>query len=186
LREIILIASSELNAIRSESILMSIVDSILSRRSVRKYENKEIPQEVINQILEAGRHAPSAVNKQPIRFVVVKDGEIAKNFSSALFNRFIKDASMVIVGCANVKSLLTGKWAIIDTTIALQNMVIAAWSLGVGSCWIGAFDEGKVKQLLKIPEKWKVVALVTFGYPAEQPKSIRKKTVEELFGFNCF
>jgi len=55
-----------------------------------------------------------------------------------------------------------------------------------GSCWIGAFDEGKVKQLLKIPEKWKVVALVTFGYPAEQPKSIRKKTVEELFGFNCF
>ena len=186
LRGIILIASSELNAIRSESILMSIVDSILSRRSVRKYENKEIPQEVINQILEAGRHAPSAVNKQPIRFVVVKDGEIAKNFSSALFNRFIKDASMVIVGCANVKSLLTGKWAIIDTTIALQNMVIAAWSLGVGSCWIGAFDEGKVKQLLKIPEKWKVVALVTFGYPAEQPKSIRKKTVEELFGFNCF
>ena len=103
---------------------MSIVDSILSRRSVRKYENKKIPQEVINQILEAGRQAPSAANKQPIRFVVVKDGEIAKNFSNALFNRFIKDASMVIVGCADVKSLLTGKWAIIDSTIALQTWLL--------------------------------------------------------------
>ena len=165
---------------------MSIVDSILSRRSVRKYENKEIPQEIVNQILEAGRQAPSAINNQPIRFVIVNDGEIAKNFSNALFNRFIKDAPMVIVGCADVKSLLTGKWAIIDTTIALQSMVIAAWSLGVGSCWIGAFDEEKIKQMLKIPDKWKVVALVTFGYPAEEPKPKKKKAVEELFGFNSF
>ena len=165
---------------------MSILDSILSRRSVRKYENKEIPQEVVNQILEAGRQAPSAVNKQPIRLVIVKDGDLTKNFSSALFNRFVKDAPMVIVGCADVKSFLTGKWAVIDTTIALQNMVIAAWSLGVGSCWIGAFDEDKIKQLLKIPEKWKIVALVTFGYPAEESKPKKKKSVEELFGFNTF
>jgi nitroreductase len=165
---------------------MSVVDSILSRRSVRKYQNKEIPQEVVNQILEAGRQAPSAINKQPIRFVVVKDGEITKDFSSALFNRFVKDAPMVIVGCADVKSLLTGKWAVIDTTIALQNMVIAAWSLGVGSCWIGAFNEEKIKQLLKIPQKWKVVALVTFGYPDEESKPKKKKSVEELFGFNSF
>ena len=154
---------------------MSVVDSILSRRSVRKYQNKEIPQEVVKQILEAGRQAPSAVNKQPIRFVVVKDGEITKDFSNAMFNRFVKDAPMVIVGCADVKSLLTGKWAIIDTTIALQNMVIAAWSLGVGSCWIGAFNEEKIKQLLKIPQKWKVVALVTFGYPAEESKPKKKE-----------
>ena len=165
---------------------MSILDSILSRRSVRKYENKEIPREVVNQILEAGRQAPSAVNKQPIRFVIVKDGDLTKNFSSALFNRFVKDAPMVIVGCADVKSFLTGKWAVIDTTIALQNMVIAAWSLGVGSCWIGAFEEEKIKQLLKIPEKWKIVALVTFGYPAEESKPKKKKAVEELFGFNSF
>jgi nitroreductase len=165
---------------------VSIVDSILSRRSVRKYENKEIPQEVVNQILEAGRQAPSAVNKQPIRFVVAKDSEITKSFSSALFNRFVKDAPMVIVGCADVKSFLTGKWAVVDTTIALQNMVIAAWSLGVGSCWIGAFEEEKIKQLLKIPEKWKIVALVTFGYPAEESKPKKKKSIEELFGFNSF
>lgn len=165
---------------------MSIIDVISTRRSVRKYEKKEIPQEVLNQILEAGRQAPSAVNKQPIRFVVATDSELNKNFSSALFNRFIKDSPLVIVGCADVKSMLTGKWAVIDATIAFQNMVVAAWSLGVGSCWIGAFDEEKVKQLLNVPKQWKVVALVTFGYPAEQPKPKKKKQIEELFGFNSF
>lgn len=165
---------------------MSIIDVISTRRSVRKYEKKEIPQEVLDQILEAGRQAPSAVNKQPIRFVVATDSELTKNFSSALFNRFIKDSPLVIVGCADVKSMLTGKWAVIDATIAIENMVIAAWSLGVGSCWIGAFDEEKVKQLLNVPKQWKVVALVTFGYPAEQPKPKKKKQIEELFGFNSF
>lgn len=179
-------AQAGLKAKSKEPPNLSVFDVILSRRSFRRYENKEIPEEVVQQILEAGRHAPSAVNKQPIRFVVVNDGEKIENFSSALFNRFIKDAPVVVVGCADVKSLLTGKWATVDATIALQNMVIAAWSLGVGSCWIGAFNEEKVKKLLKIPANWKVVALVTFGYPAEHPKPRKKKRFEELFGLNSF
>jgi nitroreductase len=165
---------------------MSQLESILNRRSVRKYEDKEIPEDVLRQILEAGRQAPSAVNRQPIRFVVVKDHEIAKAFSSDLFNHFIKDAPVIIVGCADVNSLLTGKWAVADATIAMQNMVIAAWTLDVGSCWIGAFSEKRVKELLKIPDKWKVVALVTLGYPSEQPKPKKKKAFEELFNFNSF
>ena len=103
-----------------------------------------------------------------------------------MFNRFIKNAPVVVVGCADVNALLTGKWVIVDTSIALQNMVIAAWTLGVGSCWIGEFTEKKVKELLKIPDKWKVVALVTLGYPAEQLKQRKKKPVEELFSFNSF
>jgi len=68
----------------------------------------------------------------------------------------------------------------------MQNMVIAAWALGVGSCWIGAFDENKVKESLKVPDKWKVVALLTLGYPAEQPKQRKKKPIGELFSFNTF
>ena len=165
---------------------MSLIDSILSRRSIRKYEPRDIPEDVLRQILEVGRQAPSAVNRQPIRFVIVNDHEIAKEFSSDLFNRFIKDAPAVIVGCADVNSLLTGKWAVVDATIAMQNMVIAAWTLGVGSCWIGAFNEKKVKEALKVPDKWRVVALITLGYPAEQPKPKKKKAFEELFNFNCF
>jgi nitroreductase len=138
------------------------------------------------QILEAGRQAPSAVNKQPIRFIIVKDNEIKKEFSKGLFNRFVKDAPVVIVGCADVNSLLTGKWAIVDTAIAMQNMVIASLTIGIGSCWIGAFNEDNVKKLLKIPNKWKVVALLTLGYPAEQPNQKNKKKLEEMFSYNTF
>ena len=107
---------------------MSIIDFISSRRSIRKYEKKEIPKEVLNQILEAGRNAPSAANQQPIHFIILRDGETKKKLSTA-FSRFLKDSPVVIVGCANVKALLTGRWAVVDTTIALQNMVIAAWAL---------------------------------------------------------
>ena len=165
---------------------MSLIDLMLSRRSIRRYENKDIPEEVLKQILEAGRQAPSAANRQPIRFVIVNDDDMLKNLCDTLVSRFVKAAPAAIVGCADVKSLLTGKWAIVDATIAMQNMVIAAWTLGVGSCWIGACKEEKVKELLKIPDKWKVVALVTLGYPAEQPKPRKKKSFEEMFSFNTF
>ncbi len=165
---------------------MSLIDFILNRRSIRRYETKDIPEEVLRQILEAGRQAPSAANRQPICFVIVKDKVILKDLCDNLLTRFVKYAPVAIIGCADTKSLLTGKWAVVDATIAMQNMVIAAGTLGVGSCWIGACDEEKVKEMLKIPDKWKVVALITFGYPAEQPKPRKKKPFEELFSFNSF
>ncbi len=165
---------------------MSFLDAIYSRRSIRKYENKDIPQEILQQILEAGRCAPSAVNRQPFRFVVVNDREIMKDFCDNLIARFVKYAPAAIAGCADIKSLLTGNWAVVDTTIAMQNMVIAASALGIGSCWIGACNEEKVKKALKIPDKWKFVALITLGYPAEQPKPKKKKPIKDLFNFNSF
>ena len=165
---------------------MSLLDLILTRRSIRRYENKDIPEEVLQQILETGRQAPSAANRQPIHFVIVTDRDILKNLCDNLINRFVKYAPLAIVGCADIKSLLTGRWAIVDATIAMENMVIAAWTLGIGSCWIGACNEEKVKELLKIPDKWKFVALLTLGYPAEQPKQRKKKPFEKMFSFNSF
>jgi len=165
---------------------MSLLDLILNRRSIRRYESKDIPEEVLQQILEAGRQAPSAANRQPVRFVVVTDHSILKNLCDTLITRFIKSVPVAIAGCADVKSLLTGKWAIVDATIAMQNMVIAAWASGIGSCWIGACNEEKVRKLLNIPDKWKFVALLTLGYPAEQPKPRKKKKFEDLFNFNSF
>jgi len=165
---------------------MSLLDLILTRRSIRRYENKDIPEEVLQQILETGRQAPSAANRQPIHFVIVTDRDILKNLCDNLINRFVKYAPVAIVGCADIKSLLTGKWAVVDATIAMENMVIAAWTLGIGSCWIGACNEEKVKELLKIPDKWKFVALLTLGYPAEQPKQRKKKSFEKMFSFNRF
>ena len=165
---------------------MSLVDLILSRRSIRKYEDKDIPEEVLRQILETGRQAPSAVNRQPIHFVVVNERELLNNLCNNLIARFVKRAPLAIVGCADTKSLLTGKWAVVDATIAMQNMVIAALTFGIGSCWIGACNEKKVKELLKIPDELKVVAVLTFGYPAEQPKQRKKKAFDEMFSFNKF
>jgi len=164
---------------------MSQIDFILNRRSIRKYEKTPLPDKILDQILKTGQNAPSAANKQPIHFIILKDQEIKKKLSTT-FSRFITNAPVVIVGCANTKALLTGKWAVIDATIAMQNMVIAAWTLGVGSCWIGSFNEKKVKEQLKIPEKWKVVALITLGYPAEQPKERKKKPIKKLFSLNRF
>jgi nitroreductase len=164
---------------------MSLIDVVLDRRSIRRYEQKEIPKDVLDKILEAGRQAPSAANRQPWHFIVLTDSDIKKELSKGLFNRFIKDAPVTVVGCAH-EYLIAGKWSIVSTTRALQNMVIAAWALGVGSCWIGDFNQGKVKKLLSIPESWNVVAHVTFGYPAEKPRRRRKKPVEEIVSFNSF
>jgi len=165
---------------------MSIVEAIIRRRSIRRYEMKEIQNDVLNKILEAGRQAPSAANRQPFHFIVLTDDKIKRELSKGFFNRFIKNSAVTIVGCANIGNILTGKWSIVDTTIALQNMVIAANAMGIGSCWIGDFKEEKVKQLLKIPSEWNVVALVSFGYAAEQPKPKRKKSIKELVSFNNF
>ena len=174
---------------------MSLIDKVLSRRSIRAYSEEKIPINVLNKILEAGRQAPSAGNRQPWHFIVITDKEIKDKLSWGRVNWFIKDAPLTIVGCANT---VTGTWPVIDTTIALQNMVIAAWAMGVGSCWLGAFKENEVKNLLKIPEGWKVVALITLGYPAEgenrfpanfqemRERLTRKKPIEEITSYNKF
>lgn len=164
---------------------MTLVDTILSRRSIRNYEKKNIPKEVLDQILEAGRLAPSAANRQPWHFIIVTDDEIKRELSQGFFSRFIKNAPLTIVGCAR-KEQIFGSWSVISTSIALQNMVIAAWALGVGSCWIGAFSEDKVRKLLAIPDRYNVVALVSFGYPAKIPRPKRKKSIDRITSFNKF
>jgi nitroreductase len=164
---------------------MTLVEKVLSRRSIRQFDQKEIPKEALDKILEAGRMAPSAGNKQSWHFIVVTDDGIKQELSKGLFSRFLKNAPMTIVGCAH-KDRIAGQWSKISTAIALQNMVIAAWGMGIGSCWIGAFNEEKVRNLLKIPENWNVVALIPFGYPAKVPKPKRKKPIEKITSYNKF
>lgn len=164
---------------------MDFVDTMLNRRSIRQYEEKDIPEAVLNKILEAGRMAPSAGNKQSWHFIVITDEVKKRELSKGMFSRFLKDAPVTIVGCAH-QDRISGRWSKISTAIALQNMVIAAWAMGIGSCWIGAFNEDKVKKILDIPEKWDVVALIPFGYPAKIPRPKRKKSIEKIRSFNKF
>jgi len=165
---------------------MSLVDVLLSRRSVRRYEKKTVPEEALKTILEAGRQAPSASNVQPWHFIVLTDDKIKEQLSHGRWNTFIKDSAVTIVGCGYIGNDYGRKWSTVDTTIALQNMVIAAWAVGIGSCWIGDFKEEEVKELLRIPEDQKVVALISFGYPAEQPGSKQKKPLTEIVSYNGF
>lgn len=165
---------------------MSFVDIVLSRRSIRRYEKQDIPKDVLNKVLEAGRQAPSAGNKQPWHFIVLTDYDIKEKLSHGRWNTFVKDSAFTVVGCGYIGDEYGCKWSTVDTTIALQNMVIAAWALGIGSCWIGDFQEAEVKKLLTIPEDWKVIALVTFGYPAEKPGSRQKKPIDEIVSYNKF
>jgi nitroreductase len=174
---------------------MSCIDIVLSRRSIRSYTTQEIPASAITQILEAGRQAPSAGNRQPWHFIVVTEEVKKKALSQGRYNWFIQNAPLAIVGCADSD---TGRWSVVDTTIALQNMVIAAWTLGIGSCWLGAFNEDEVRKLLHIPEKWKIVALLTLGYPSEgenrfpdnfqklRHRLVKKKPVAEIVSYNTF
>ena len=164
---------------------MELVETVLSRRSIRQYEQKDITKDALEMILEAGRMAPSAGNKQSWHFIVITNDEIKRELSKGVFSRFLKNAPVTIVGCAH-KDRIAGRWSKISTTIALQNMVIAAWAQGIGSCWIGAFNEEKVRRLLEIPEKWNVVALIPFGYPSKIPSPKQKKALEKIMSFNKF
>jgi nitroreductase len=169
---------------------MEVFEAIQRRRSVRAYAKTPVPEEKLGKILEAARLAPSAENIQPWYFVVVTDHKKRKEIAqSGIFAGFLDESPVVIVGCGDRKA--SPKWYAIDVAISMQNMVLAATAEGLGTCWIGSFDEGLLKKLLKIPEHFSVVALLTIGHPREKldltakmVQSIRrKKRLEDIVGF---
>ncbi len=133
---------------------MKVIDTIKSRKSIRKYTSQKIGEEKLNIILEAGRLAPSWSNKQCWRFVVVQNKEIIKKLALksgfiSKANFFIKDAPIIIALCANPKNSgnMNGQqYYLVDTAIAFQQMMLTAWEMGIGSCWLGAFNEKIVKK----------------------------------------
>jgi len=163
---------------------MSCIDKILGRRSVRRYRGEPVPDDVMGRILEAGRQAPSAANRQPWHFVVVTDQETKDKLATGRYNGFIRDSAFTVVGVALPYDRVSEKWGVIDVTIAMQNMVLAAEVQDVGSCWVGDFNEEVVKSLLGIPKEAKVVALLPMGIPDEQPGPKTKKPLDEIVHYN--
>ena len=145
---------------------MEVFDAIKARKSVRAYEDKPVPEESLERILESARISPSAANYQPWHFVVVKDKEMRAALSGGKWARFLKEAPVVIVGCGDRKK--SPEWNVVDVSIAMQTMVLQATSEGLGTCWIGSFDEVQVRTLLKIPNNFDIIALLTLGYPREK------------------
>ena len=177
-----------------------VLDIVKERFSVRKYRDEPIEDDKLAAILESARLAPSATNSQPWHFYVVKDWEKRRALSEKMplggkmiGNSFIAEAPVLIVATAGPISILhkaasfivNKKWYYLDVAIALEHMVLTAWELGVGSCWIGWFNEKNVKQLLGIPKDREVVAMLTLGYAADSavPRPKNRKKIEDVVSY---
>jgi len=151
---------------------MKVFDAIKKRRSIRKYKETGVEPEKLNTVLEAARLAPSATNKQPWAFIVVTDPQVKERLRSSYDEEWFIEAPVIIVACAVPEKAwrrMDGEeyWKV-DITIALQNLVLTATELGLGTCWIAAFNEEAAKKALRIPEDVRVVAMTPLGYPDEE------------------
>ncbi len=161
------------------------IETILSRRSIREYKDEPVPFADLVTILEAGRQAPSAKNLQPWSFVVVMEPELKAALAAACNDQFwIAEAHLVIAAVG--LPALSPKWYPVDVAIAMQNMVLAATSLGYGACWIGAFDQEAVKELLGVPEHLPVVCLAPVGVPAVRPEARDRRELSAVFSLNRY
>ena len=151
---------------------MDVFEAIRKRHSVRSYLPDEVSSEKLERILEAARLAPSAVNMQPWHFIVVSDQLKRRKLSKGRYAKFLVESPVVLVGCGDKKA--SRNWHMVDTAIAMQNMVLAATGEGLATCWIGSFNENQVKELLSIPERFRVVALLAVGYSREKKELASK------------
>jgi len=150
---------------------MDVMEAIKKRYSVRSYQDRAVETEKLESILEAARLAPSASNRQEWRFVVVRDKDIRQRLMQAAKDQaFVGQAPVVIACCAKTDShvMTCGQQCYpIDVTIAIEHMALKATEEGLGTCWIGAFYEDKVKEILGIPKDIRVVALLALGHPVK-------------------
>jgi len=169
---------------------LSVLDVIKARGSIRSYKDKPIPKQALLDILEAARMAQSADNRQPWEFIVLTDPATKKRLVQAAGNQaFVGEAAAVIVCLANPEeSASVGPFEgfLIDLAIAIENMALTAWDLGIGSCWIGAYDEEKVKELLDVSRNLRVVSLLTLGYPDEEPGPKYRKDLDEIVHYEKY
>jgi nitroreductase len=167
-----------------EGLKMDVMTAIKTRRSIRAYRDKPIEDEKLEAVLEAGRLAPSAGNRQEWKYVVVKDKALrGKLIDVANGQRFVGQAPAVIVACAVQTDhvMPCGELSYpVDVAISVDHMTLAAVDQGLGTCWIGAFKQDEVKKLLGIPEEVRVVALLPIGYPDVSPGPKPRKSLEEI------
>jgi len=169
---------------------MNVFEAIKNRYSCRAYKSTLVPEDKLEKVLKAARLAPSAHNEQERKFVVVKNIKKRKELAEAALNQsFIAEAPIVIVAVAtNPESVLTSgvpAYAL-DLAIAIDHVTLAATEEGLGTCWIGAFDQEAVKKVLEIPEEFKVVALMPIGFPADKPKPKSRKEMKEIVSYDSF
>jgi len=162
---------------------MQVQEAIQKRLSIRRYADASIPAEHLDILFKALQLAASANNRQNWEFVFVKDPHVKQRLVPACSHqRFVKDCAYFIAGVADPAL----KWHMVDITIALAQFALQAVELGHGTCWIGAFDEAGVKQVLSVPDEKKVVVCMTLGRPTGMHVPRNRKTLEEIIYLNQF
>jgi nitroreductase len=154
---------------------MDFYEVIRTRRSVRSFSDRSVPDDVLGRVLDAARIAPSGSNRQPTRLIVVKDPAARAALVPLCEGQgFVAQAPVVIVACGrnihyNRGGYMGDMAMLVDVSIALDHLILAARSEGLGTCWIGSFDNARLKSHLGIPRDFEVVALTPLGYPKGRP-----------------
>jgi nitroreductase len=161
------------------------IRTIKERRSIRSYSDKPIPKKILEELIDCGRLAPSAKNKQPWQFVVITDKNMLKKIASAVvYGSFLRDASAcIIILCEDVQFYLE------DGCAATENILLAAKSLGIGSCWIAGDKKeytDKILQLIKAPGGFKLVSIISLGFTNEDIMPKGKKELKEILTWDHF
>jgi nitroreductase len=169
---------------------MDVLEAIRTRRSIRSYLAREVEQEKLNQVLEAARLAPSGANRQAYKFIVVRDTHVRKQLAGITRGQnFVAEAPVVIAAVATDPTVTTGSGEPahrIDIAIAVDHMTLAAHALGLGTCWIGAFDQHRAERILAVPKSMEVVVLLALGYAAKEGVFRGRKPVEEIVSYDRY
>jgi nitroreductase len=171
---------------------MDFYEVIKTRRSVRSFAVKPIPDDVLERVLNAARIAPSGSNRQPWKFIVVRDQALKdKLVISCHDQRFLAQAPAVIAACGCDIKFDRGDWMgeysmIVDVVIAMDHLILAARAEGLGTCWIGSFNNDQIVELLGIPDGWWVVALTPLGYPKDKAftETTDRKPLAEIVSYD--
>ena len=156
------------------------LEFLKNRRTIRSFQEKKVSDKEIEMILEAGRWAPSASNRQPWEFIVIKNEEKKQELAKlAYYGKFIGDAPIVIAIIGKIKQ--NPRWYIQDTSLVSMNMMLMAWALGIGTCWIGSMDREKVKEILELGENDFVLTVLPMGYiKGKIPEPTYRKALEKV------
>jgi nitroreductase len=169
---------------------MDVFTAISQRSSVRAYKPTDVEEDKLKKILEAARLSPSASNRQEWKFIIVKNKETKKKLAKAAFGQsFIGEAPVVIVACGTETKSIMGcgqPTHTVDVSIACAYMILQAYELGLGTCWIGAFKEDEVKKILNIPEHVRVVAMTPLGYPNQPLSHKSRKSLDQIVCFEKY
>jgi nitroreductase len=169
---------------------MDVFTAIHQRCSVRDYKATDVEEDKLKKVLEAARLSPSASNRQEWKFIIVKNKETKRKLARAAFGQsFIGEAPIVVVACGTESKAVMGcgqPTHTVDVSIACAFMILEAYELGLGTCWIGAFKEDETKKILSIPEHVRVVAMTPLGYPNQPASPKSRKRLEQILCFEKY